>query len=697
VVVCLLFASAFPTTLPAPFWAPAIDSALQARDLLFRTVLHADDSFPMIELDRQAKGECLVRLAALPDSGNPWNMLCRGLLGSDVAGVATTWFGRCLDSATNRPGELWVLFVEFSRNSQSEWADRALLRLEKLLLESNATGAPVICQQLMYYGVMRERHRDPATADRYFAWAQRFDPNQPWSILHRARLCLPGHPLIALQYLAGLPPLFLHSWSVQLSAFGHAYDWLRLVIMAWVLVAVAGLSLRHLPRAVHPMADRLPGSIPPSIRTLLIVAIVAATAAFGAIPFLWILAMLIVPFLEKREWPLFVVVLLILAASPLDSRISEVLLQARRPESPVSLYLRAAEEGYSDGIRRLAVEKTAENPRDALSLLALSNSLVKSGDAAGGRLAAMSALSLHADDPEALSCAALTAFGSGDYTTAAAYYRKIIEVRPGCFPARYNYVRCCADEADTVMNLDFIRSLPAPDQDAVNEFIARNDACFGTRWPVSRRLMDLFGSDLYFRTPYFREYGGSWQGAARLWGGSFFGLPPLTCLFLFPAFFAVLLLRRIRAGSRTGRKTVVGCTICNRPVCDGCRRGTLCHTCFHAISAENRKVPGVLETKIRSLHERRIASVASLLDIALPGCGMLFAPQVRWSVIVAVGCVTALVYGSCMYLMTLHLSYPLWVVYGEPERVVYWFPGYNLFFVGRMVIAAVRKRGTSVL
>ncbi len=694
--VLILSLSAFSShaKIPAPFWASQIDSALHNRDLLFRAVLHGNDSFPVIELDRERKAECLERLAALPDSGSVWYAASIGLLRSDVAGVSTSSFERSLDIAANHPGDLWVLSAEFARNSQTQWANRCLLRLEQLLLESGAVSAPAISQQLMYYGVSREKHHDFDNAGRYFAWAQRFDPDQPWSLLHRARLLLPSHPIAASLCLREIMHLFGHSWALQLSLADHAYDWLRLVIMAWVFVVFTGLSLRHLPQAVHPLADRLPETIPPSIRTGLVIAMVAATVAFGALPFLWLLAFLILPFLEKRERPLVILALVFLTAAPLDSRIEECFRQARHPAGSVSLYLRACDEGYSAEIRRCAIDKISSNTGDALAYLALSQSLLKSGDITGARLAATSAQSLRADDPEALSCAGRAAYMAGDYATAASYYRKIIEIHPGFFPALYNLSRCSVSEADTAVNLDFIGSLPAGDRKAAREFIARNDACFGDRWPLSRQLMNGHCPEVYFRTPYFRAYGGTWEGATRLWAGSFFGLAPLPCLFIFLILAAVVIFRQALRGSRPAKRPIGRCCLCNRPVCDACRRGTLCHACFHAMSAEVPDASKGLTERIKGFHERRRTMVASVLDIGLPGSGMLFASTDRWPVTVLVGTITAFIYGSCMFAAKVNFNYPMWVLYGEPEKLLYWVPGYNLLFVGRMVIAAVRKRGT---
>ncbi len=690
IFICLIFTSLVLASVPEPFWAPQIDSALQARDLLFRTVLHARDSFPVIELDKQAKRECLDRLDSLPDSGYVWNTLCRGFLESYRAGVAETEFEACLDSASDHPGELWVLFVEFTRNSQAKWADRSLLRLEKLLLEAGGSSAPIISRQLMYYGISREKQHDPEAADRYFAWAQRFDSDQPWALLHRAKIAFPSRLRLSFHYLGGITRTFIHSWSLQLALFDHLYAWMRLVIMVWVAVVFAGLSLRHLPKSVHTFADRLPESIAPVIRTGLFMALVAATSSFGAIPCLWLLAFLIIPYLEKREKSLFIAAVIFLAASPIDSRIREI-WQVRTPESPVSLYLRAAGEGYSAGVYRSAAGKVAANPGNDLALMALSRSLVKSGDFTGGRLAAISALSLRANDPEAIACAAEAAYAIGDYFAAADYYEKIAARRPGCYPARYNLAQCRASEADTAINFDFVQALPPADQYAVNDFISLNNACFGHKWPLSRQLMPDVSWDMYFQTPYFSDQSGTWHGAAEFWGGSFLGLSPLLSQILFIFLFALLFIWRYKGSGWIGAKTIQRCAICRGTICNACCRGSLCHSCFHAISAERKGSPETLKAGIRTIHERRRKITAMVVDILLPGSGMLFASTHRWRFIVLVGSATAVIIGSCIYLMTLHLSFPAGVAYIEPGKTAFWLIAYNLSFAVRMVMAAVGK------
>ena len=126
-----------------------------------------------------------------------------------------------------------------------------------------------------------------------------------------------------------------------------------------------------------------------------------------------------------------------------------------------------------------------------------------------------------------------------------------------------------------------------------------------------------------------------------------------------------------------------------------CRRGRLCHTCFHAASPEIPDAPGDRTRKYGNI----TCSVAGY-----------------WAL-----CSTARFPAAACYL---HLptdggcngrrnnnSFPLWngVVCAEIEsglpdvgsvgrtrNVLYLVPVYNLLFVGRMVMAAVGRRGSSV-
>jgi hypothetical protein len=81
-----------------------------------------------------------------------------------------------------------------------------------------------------------------------------------------------------------------------------------------------------------------------------------------------------------------------------------------------------------------------------------------------------------------------------------------------------------------------------------------------------------------------------------------------------------------------------------------------------------------------------------LLDICLPGSGMLFAKKHSPAIVVVVIGLTSAIYSSYLLVSTIYLTYPLWVAYGNIEKIPYFFGLYNFVFVVRALLADFRKK-----
>jgi len=680
---------------PSPFLASRIDSALCVRDFYYKTFFHDTLNFSITSLNKIQQSEMCERLFAFPaDSGNPWHNFFWGILECNQKKADPSgYFATALTLAQQDPGTTWALFVEFTRNQKAMWAERCLLHLEKLLLASGAQSAPVIAQQLLFYASLSEKQNDYKSAFSYYRWAERFDRNQPWSLLHRLWKCLPSHPQLFFTTLDEMMKLGYHSWVLQLHCAAHIYTWIRYFLIIFVLIVFTGVGLRYLPPAIHPIADRLPEETPAPLKTLLPICMILAFISFGVIPFLWLILFLTWRFAEKKEKVIVAFALLVLLCAPIDARIQDMFRQAQMPQSSISLYIRASEEGYSPELHQQALEKVVTNSSDFIAFITASLCALKKGDTAAACLSANRALSLRPDDPAVLLQAGNAAYVANDFKTSATYYQNILRKYPSQMDARFNLAQCYARKSDTVIDLDFIKVLSAGDLSFINNFTNTNDMYFSKNWPVLRQFIPLSLTTAYFWKNIFPAHNGSWKTTKNLWGVSFFGLPPFLSLAVFIVLLVLFVVWNIFLALQKQASPGMNCRLCKRAICKNCKKGELCISCFRETKfIRNVKTLAAIQAKIVQKREASHRMTEYLLDICLPGSGMLFAKMHSPVIVIIVIGLTSAIYSSYLFVSAIYLTYPLWVVYGNIEKIPYFFGLYNFVFVVRALLAAFRKK-----
>ena len=567
------------------------------------------------------------------------------------------------------------------------------------MLTSGAQSAHAIAQQLLFYAYRSEEQKEFKAAFSYYAWAERFDRHQPWSLLHRLWKCLPSHPGLFVPTLNECMEVFYTSWVLQLYALMHAYAWIRYFLIVFVYVIFAGIGFRYLPQAIHPLVDRLPEDTPAPLKTLLPLCLVFSFISFGVLPFLWLIAFITWRFADNGEKILFAFAILFMACAPFDARVRDMFRQALMPQGSLALYIRSSEEGYSSELHRRALEKIVLDRTDVLAYMSASLCAMKNGDTAGASLNAKNALSLRPDDPAILLLAGNASYLAGDYKTAANYYQRILSKYPGRMNARFNLAQCYARKSDTTVDLDFVKTLSVSDQNAVNNFINANTMYFGENAPALRQIISLSHPPSYFWKNLFPFYSGSWTTTAYLWGDSFMGLSPKTSL----AVVIILVLLFIAwnifiAVRKQGGAEDVTCRICKRAICTRCKKGELCVSCYRATKfIRNVKMLATLQTSIIQKRQSYHTIAEYLLDIVLPGSGMLFSKKHSPVLVMVTITATCLVYASYFFLTSVHLGYPLWVIYDNIEAIPRFFMLYNAIFVVRALIAFLKKKEAVII
>ena len=696
VLLAALTVSSFAYQIITPFWTPQIDSALRVRDAYFKAVLPDTSNFALILLSAQQQHELCERVAAAPDSSSPWHDFCAGILNcNQKSSAASGYFASALARAHADPGTTWALFVEFTRNRQTMWAERCLMHLEKLLLIAGARASPAIAQQLLFYAQSYEKQKDYANAFGYYAWAERFDPNQLWSLLHRMRNCIPMHPMLFVGTLRSMAGQLSRSWILQLDLAANLYAWVRYFLLILMLAVFIGTGIRHLPKAVHFLADRMPKDIPASLKTVLPISVVLSFLAFGLLPFLWLVAFLIWKFLDKKERIVVFCALLLLACSPLDSRIQDMFIQARLPQGSLALYARASQEGYSPEVQRLALGSISVDRTDVLAQVTASLCALKQGDTAAACLSAQRAASIRPDDPVVLLSAGDAALAANDPAAAAPYYQAVISKHSNEMSARFNLAQCYAHKSDTIPDLDFMKILPASEQTSITTFINANNMYFSKNWPILRQFMAPDYQPTYFWLHLFPAYSGSWETARNPWGAAFLGLSPLHSFAVFIALLVMLIGWNCTPAAQKRKKGISVCRLCKRATCSTCKKNELCPSCVQATQyIRNVKTLANIQSKIKRKYLVSLRTQEYLLDICVPGSGMLFSGRHRAVLSSSVILTTSAVYASFILLLTINLGYPHWVAYGILEKEPYFFASYNLLFIARALVALLRRKGT---
>jgi tetratricopeptide (TPR) repeat protein len=699
-LLLLMLLFSFPATLfssyqvIAPFWVSKIDSAFFIRDAWYKSIFPDTTNYSVILLNDIQRQVVCDRITARKDALSPWYHFLAGIIDCDHRSDASSLhFATSLALAKSDPGITWALFIEFTRNLQNEWAERCLMQLEKLFLASGASSAPAIAQQLLFYAQENERKKDLSAAFSYYAWAERFDPLQMWSGLHRLRNCIPSHMGLFFPTLSSMILKCGKSWQLQIGLISHAFDWFRLVCVLFVIAVFTGLGARYLPCVVHPVSDRFPDTVPATLKTLLPIIVLLSFLSFGLLPFLWLVAFLIWRFTDKKEKVLAGAAIVIMTASPLAVRFQDMLLQVRSIQNTPSIYSRSLQEGYQSELHQSALKKIILNPADALAFLSASILSIKKNDTAAALFNVQNALSLRQKDRVFETFAGNIAYQSKQYPAAINHFQQVLTVFPDDMTARFNLSQCYARNSDTTINLDFIKILSPRDRARINDFINENNVYFTDNWPVSRQVMSPDFDGKEFWLSIFPAYNGSWKTAAGLWGQLFFGIPLLHSLIIFTLLFIILVAWGFTSAAHSTAASVGNCRLCHRTICTQCGKKELCPACTQKTQyIRNVKTLAAIQSKI--IRRRRLvcSMFGHLLDIALPGTGMLYNKNSGMVLIIPLLVCTSAVYAAIISISSVQLSYPHWISYGIMGKIPYALFFYNGAFLIRTVLFLFRKK-----
>jgi len=611
----------------------------------------------------ERRQEVQARLGETPRSPTFWGAFYRGLAAPGGPG-GRRLLGKALSSASDKPAKLLILYHRLREQGCDTLADSALSLLHKRLLTGGAQATPLVAQQLMHEAIESEAAGNTPRALMLWQWAERFDPASIWPRLRQARYG-PQLPIKTLgTTLLSSTDTRLGDWQTQLAGLHFLLTWVLRAMQVLVIGVFVAMALKYFARAIHPYVELFPQSVPMPIRALLVASMIGALFAFGALPFLWVLAFIIWPHMLQRERFVMGVCLVGIALSPLGARLETGVRMARSPHNSPYIYSKSLYEGHYPDLHSQIVQHTQQSPSDPLARLAYALSALKADSLSVALAQIREAEKLEASDPVALNLAGVVNYSLGRGDAAREKFETCARLHPHYAPAYFNQGKSLLDALESLQGAELIGQAGKLGGRRVEKFITTNDTYFGGAWPELRQLLIGDYTPKHFWGSVFWNYTGTWDDTTKLWGNSFLGLSPMVSLLIFTALLGILLVRENTASTRRASrvKRVLTCELCHASMCKRCSKGPYCTSCYEklgAITVESRRQAAKLKLQRRMLRNESIAS--SALDVLFPGAGMFYETRKHSVLLVPTVLFSALLYGLVAALLTQTYSYPLWV------------------------------------
>jgi tetratricopeptide (TPR) repeat protein len=623
ILLLLIGTSLYSASLPDPFWADKINSALSKRNSYFSMIGISGDSLKVDSWTSKRREEVRKSLDLAQSPENPWYNFLMGTLYLNLlpATKSDYHFKNALNIAQNDPGMIWTLFVEFSRLKLYTWADSCLNLLEKQMFVSGAISAPIISQKLIQSALINEKQGNSQFASTLFDRSKKFNPCQTWTIGHQI---LNGFPFKQSGFSAIPEYIYIlkHSWAAQVGFLETLYLFFRNILFAFLIITFVILCWKYFPKAIHSLSDLYPLSIPPLLRQLLTVLVVCSLAAFGIIPFLWLCTILIWKYTAKMDKGVLTAATIVLMCSPIDIRIQDMMHQALNPSNELNLFSRSVKEGYSESLIRAAHVLTEKSPSNSQAWLSLSNCALKEGDFNLAFTSIGHAEQLQPRDPVVLVTAGNLAFCKGNIEKAKFYYSQALSKGAQDVSSRFNLAQCRFQKLETISGADLIKNAARAEPALINAFVQKNDLYFSKQWPLLRTIMFPDYTPEYFWTKLFLTYSGSWKTTGKLWGSSFLGIPPLLSLIIFIVFFALLLIIYSPERLKHKPRKIMECRYCGRVICQKCRTATVCQSCADQTRLlRSDRALNKFQSEIAQRNWVYRSITHNIFDVLFPGAG----------------------------------------------------------------------------
>ena len=657
-LVCVM-----PSAAPAAqFLSVEIEAALSKRDDFLKKLDFPAGETPTLEQSLRENAEnkgFKERLNAMRGGGNPWHRYVNGVLsaGDDSQ---KQFFEEAVKAAAADPGTLWLLSLEFILGGHTQFADECFDAIEKCILTVGGSSAPLLSQQLILFGNTLAKS-DPSAAEYCYNMASRFDKNQCWWLYRKGAVGFPDNldNLISAvpDFVAEALNLLATSWRAQAAFIAWAYRFFAAALFIFACAIFVVLTVKYLPRGVHPIGDTLFVGASPNARTAASIVIILAMFVVGVVPALWIIAFLVCRFMTSKEKKLLILACAVLAVSPLSFFADSFLSRGIRPDSPPVLLDRSIREGYSVGLYDLARKNLAKRPGNHATELTLAVCATKSDNFGANSDAVDKALDLAPDDPLALLYAGTHAFLTDDISGMKQYYGAVLKNNPGSAEAKFNLAQAYANDVDFTAS-DMISEAAKMNAGLVGGHMRVNTRYFQEDVPPLRQIIQptltppYFWSRLFIADPaeliQFNE------------SKSYFGLSPMAAFgvsFVLMLVFMCLCSTLWKHDSRV--RKYFTCRICGRLLCRRCRKGTICSICYKK-SIDSHNNAATMYNLQRTCQDKatlRKDFIKFALGIVIPGADVLYKGEMIFKPAVTV-LITSAVFAAYYCVFTFRTYYP---------------------------------------
>jgi len=669
------------------FWERNITQALNSRDYFYREIgLNVEENGFGADY-KEDPTSLLFRLSRREGKKNAWHHLLASIANESLAPDSSRiHFQRAVALSARSPGMLWVLFLEYRRAGVYSKASHCLNELESLFLRSGATDFPVVSKQLILLGRGDVQNLSPKDTLDYLNWASRFERIPFWPNVIRG-LSSRFDGISIHQTLQGFG-LVGHSWLLQLRFVNATYMFIRYTILFFVSILLMGLAARTLAKSLHAMTHLYPQAVPVKLRLVFSAILILSILSFGLLPFLFILALLTWNHVEDTGKKLVTGCIIAMILFPLDSYLRTYLLGAMTADSPIGIYGRTIDEGYSEDLDRETTAFIRKSPDHYLSFLSGALVSYKKGDLQTALMRIGKAGALRSDDPVVLITAGNIHFAAGRYRDAGEMYRKCMREFPNYEEAYYNLGQYRMASMETLEGTKLISRATRMDNRSVNTFTERNLRHFSDSWPWVRQVMQPDYNPKDFWSGVFWGSGANIRPAG-IWGASFFGFPPAASSVVMAAFFALIgALRNMKRGGR--RRGVVRklffCRVCGAVMCRKCKTGGTCLSCLQATQKiDNARVNASIRFRIQQFQVNIRTIIMAVLDSFFPGAGKLYiSPEERILHALPIISVTSIVYSYYHFIWTVRFSVPF-------RTVKDFFTAFTILCLGWSAIWLIRS------
>ena len=465
---------------------------------------------------------------------------------------------------------------------------------------------------------------DDAEALRLLDAAGQFDPYFPDAHFTTARLLLFRDPGRAIAETSSAFEILRRGYSWQRHLLANVLTGIAVIWTLALLLAIAGITLRHMPHLTHILRESLgAGSSPGGRIGAAAIALAPFAWGLGAVPTAALYAGWLSFRLGKREW--FLVLLFFVSVLALSAGMPILAPWAGPPrlEQPSILVDRALNAGYDHDLSAALVAWQAADPNEALYPFALGTQARRGADLDLAERELTRAAVLRPRTPWILTNLGNVQFAREDYDRARQSYEAAAAVDPSAVEPHYNLAQVYTkqllfNEATreqakaSGLAFDRVRDFSRISAPQLNRTVMDARAPAEELWGLGRRRAAEQGLAA-LRGNQWLSFVASLQPAA-----------PFALVFIPALFFLFGALGQI--GGR--RLNTLHCSNCQRVICRRCvhrmQQRAFCADCFHSVrDLKSTEFTRLLLSKRDRTSARRRTVGQAVLTFVLPGAGQM--------------------------------------------------------------------------